>query len=525
MILRGVLDKSLSKQTCIRGFARIKELARVSKADPEYQRELVDHQKKVISNFLTEEIYLFFPEVILSVKLKYDFTKKGASKKGSPLTLIESKKTFKSNVDGLSIKPSEKKYSKAFDTSGRDEIKLVELEFNEGELIDLISKNQHPFHRIDGNHRLSAAEQIVGDRIETMDIPFCIVLFEEITTKKFNPSTHILESVIDKNYEKFERVVFFNINSKSVPLTLEQNLKGILGAEEYFDDDEIKKIFGEEGVYARKLGKRITPDNYDSLNHILKANKWTLCLNIFILNRLNKEKCRAIPNDKLIDTVSNSLQSINVLYSENEILRRNNTIEMVLAFLFFKSFSVKSSYDFFSAQIIKSHLFEAKEATAESIITIFDKLFKKKIVKVFVAMPYYSDAEVSEYNKLFKEVLSEIQSKSKSEVQFDLIPIMRFKGKSERIDQRLLNKIKECDVFIADLTGCNPNVCFEIAYAEGREKPMLIIKSSSDRKRPPFDMDKLQYIPFNKKTHYTSIKSVITNNLPTILEEQLCVQF
>src|SRR6185436_15645750 len=103
MIIRGILDKSLSKQTCIRGFARIKELARVSKANPDYQRELVDRQKKVISNFLTEETYLFFPEVILSVKLKCDYTKKGANKKSSPLTLIETNKRFKSNVDSLSI--------------------------------------------------------------------------------------------------------------------------------------------------------------------------------------------------------------------------------------------------------------------------------------------------------------------------------------------------------------------------------------------------------------------------------------
>ena len=33
MILRGILDRSLSSQLCIRGFAPIKELARISKAD------------------------------------------------------------------------------------------------------------------------------------------------------------------------------------------------------------------------------------------------------------------------------------------------------------------------------------------------------------------------------------------------------------------------------------------------------------------------------------------------------------
>ena len=79
MIIRGILDRSLSNQICIRGFARIKELARVSKANPEYQRELLEKQKGVVSNFLTEETYLFFPEVILSLKLRQDVTIKGVN--------------------------------------------------------------------------------------------------------------------------------------------------------------------------------------------------------------------------------------------------------------------------------------------------------------------------------------------------------------------------------------------------------------------------------------------------------------
>ena len=55
MIIRGILDRSLSNQICIRGFARIKELARISKANNEYQRELIDKQLTQTSNFLVEE--------------------------------------------------------------------------------------------------------------------------------------------------------------------------------------------------------------------------------------------------------------------------------------------------------------------------------------------------------------------------------------------------------------------------------------------------------------------------------------
>lgn len=527
MIIRGILDKSLSKQTCIRGFARIQDLARISKANPEYQRELLDRQKKVISNFLTDETYLFFPEVILSVKLKTDYTKRGANVDQSPITLIESRRKFTSNVNGLSITPLKKTTSPNYDTSGRNEINIVDLEFSDGELTALINSNNHPFHRIDGNHRLTAAEQISEDdfRITQMDVPFCIILFEEITKEEFNSNTGRLEPKTDKSYEQFERMVFFNINSKTEPLTLEQNLKGILGSEQHFDNPEIKRLFGNEGVLARKLGNRINIEDFSYLKPILKDNRWSLALRIFILYNNHKKLFKTVTSDKLVETVFNALQGINIIYSENETIRKNKSMEMLLAFLFYKSFAEEKAFKFFFLKIVNSHLFEADETKANSIIPIFNKLYQKKHIKIFVAMPYYSDDVVSEYNKLFKEALADVQKKAKSKVDIELIPIMRFKGKSERIDRRLLDKIKECDVFVADLTQSNINVCFEIAYAEGREKPMLIFRDGADKTKIPFDMDKLQYIPFKKSSYYSSIKGIIINNLPTILTEQYGVHF
>jgi hypothetical protein len=140
-------------------------------------------------------------------------------------------------------------------------------------------------------------------------------------------------------------------------------------------------------------------------------------------------------------------------------------------------------------------------------------------------MPYYTDAKVTEYNKLFSEAIKEIQNKAKSDILLTLIPIMRFKGKAERIDTRLLAKIKECDIFIADHTKCNENVSFEIAYAEGSEKNILILKNNKDKTKPPFDMDKLQYIPFADDAYYSSIKSIVIHNVTEILKVQFAVHF
>tara|TARA_B110000902_G_scaffold111846_1_gene131895 strand:- start:1409 stop:1705 length:297 start_codon:yes stop_codon:yes gene_type:complete len=93
MILRGILDRSLSSQICIRGFAPIKELAKISRADYSYQRNPIYEQQEEISAFLDEEEFLFFPEVILSYKIKSDYTKL-QDKSLTPIQLLEQKGSF-----------------------------------------------------------------------------------------------------------------------------------------------------------------------------------------------------------------------------------------------------------------------------------------------------------------------------------------------------------------------------------------------------------------------------------------------
>lgn len=132
-------------------------------------------------------------------------------------------------------------------------------------------------------------------------------------------------------------------------------------------------------------------------------------------------------------------------------------------------------------------------------------------------MPYYSHQEITEYNKLYREICSDVSKKVN--VQLELIPIMRFRGKSQRIDQRLLNLIKESDIFIADITGNNINVIFEIGFAESSSLPMILLKNEADKDTfVPFDMDKLQYLPYPDKGYYNDIKLKVTGNLIEILK-------
>ena len=153
------------------------------------------------------------------------------------------------------------------------------------------------------------------------------------------------------------------------------------------------------------------------------------------------------------------------------------------------------------------------------LYNISTQQLNRKVFKVFIAMPYWED-KVTPYNKMFTDILKDIENTSTSPIQLELFPIMRHKGKSERIDRRLLNQIEECDIFIADLTDCNINVIIEIAFAEGKSKPIIIIRDKDDTTEIPFDIDKLQYIPYNMSTWSYSIPPIIKNNLPEILRKE-----
>lgn len=514
MIIRGILDRSLSNQICIRGFARIKELARISKANPEYQRELLVKQKDVVSNFLTEETYLFFPEVILSLKLKQDVTIKGANTDATPIQLIEKGKDFSSNVDKLKVRSTIVE-QKNFDINETNEITVVEVEFDDAELEQLIKDDKHPLHRIDGNHRLTAAEEIRTDRIGKMNIPFCIVLFEETLEKKFNPVSEQMEKVSDTEYKKFERVVFYNINSKSIPLTLEENLRSILGAEKYFDDKEIEKIFSNEaqhvGLNARRLGLRINPYDFQTIKSHLSNHKWSIALNIYKLyNRFKKGK--SISNDIIIETVFESLQAINATYRDDENLNKNRNTEILLAFLYYKSFSDRTTFTLFYHWIINNHLFEAKEATAESIIRIFNKI-KEREIKVFVAMPYFSKPIVESHNDIYKSVIDEINSAYG--INISLHPIMTYEGETVNIVNDIFEKIKNCNIFIANITDNNPNVTYEMGWARALKIPVIIAKEAK-AEDPKSDYKLDFYFTYEKDAHIT-LKEEITKHIKAVL--------
>lgn len=523
MILRGILDRSLSNQLCIRGFASIKQIAEISKADYSYQRDLYGEQEDIVKRFLETETYLFFPEVILSYKFKH----KGDSN-DNPFRKIkdferEEGKTLKakSNIDNTQITIKKLPYNSS-DTRGKASIQAVELELDDNNLRALIENENQPFHRIDGNHRLTVAKNSNSPIVQNMTIPFCVILGEEY----YSDDNNVIKNEDSKEYDKSIRVYFHNINTKTLPLSSEQNLKVLIDDDSNFSEKELEKLFPKSGIQIREFVSRVDVDIFNGIEKILEDNLRNVLNTIFKLLSNNNS------NKSHVNEVIEAFKAIEQLYIKDKRFKDNENESLFISLIYYHVKN-KLQFESYLKWVTNNHLFEVEEERAESIyntyrkaesiINIYDKIYEKKVYKIFVAMPYYSHSEINEYNKLYKEICNDVSRKAG--VELELIPIMRFRGKSQRIDQRLLNKINECDIFIADITENNINVIFEIGYAESRNLPMIILKNESDKTIVPFDMDKLQYLPYPDKGYYNDIKLKVSGNLSEILKKDFNIIF
>lgn len=505
MIIRGILDSSLNGQLCIRGFALIKELARISKADYDYQRTPLAEQEETIREFLDYEEYLFFPEVILSYKIKHSFEKKTDSQ--APLQKLNSTKKYKSPVDNTSIQIKEVDYKAINDSRGVSTMKVVEMELDNSILSEAIEKGNHPFHRIDGNHRLRAAELTTTTKVDKMVAPFCIILGEE-----FYESNVLQKNKTTDLFNKSVKIFFHNINTKTVPLTSEENLKVIIDDKRNFPDDELEQILGTYAVKTRQLIDKVAPEIFTGIEHILLKRYRTYYNDIF-----KKLLIKGVKSEDVVSKVFESLKAVDLLYQENDHLKANSSFGLLTAFLYYHVENNIGKYNLFKKWVISNHIFEIHETKAESIIKIFDKIAEQEIT-VFVAMPYFKHDPniIRGYNEAYQRVIDKIITENPN-LKISLFPIMEHIGRTRDIVFNFINQIKECKIFIADISENNPNVAYELGYARSMDKPsILLIK---DGENIPFDYGHDNANKYNGNGPLNDLERIVYDNVKGILQK------
>lgn len=493
MIIQGILDNSLNGQLCIRGFANIKELAQTSKADYSYQRNLIERTD--ITDFLETQEYLFFPEVILSYKIKHQFNIKSEV----PLKAIQSGKNYKSKINGdyINVKTICSK-----DGFSKDIIVVT---------LVVIDSSDKPFHRIDGNHRLEAAENSTSEKVERMVVPFCLLLGTEYYDEK---TAVLIDNKETKEFDKAVKIFFHNINTKTIPLTSEENLKVMIDDKLNFSDADLTNIFaGQYPVKTRELIELANPQIFANIQHVLKDNFRSFYNDIFeyLLNAGEDEST-------VVTKVLSSLQAINTLYGLEPNLKSNNNIGILTGFLYYHVKEESAKFDLFKKWILNNQIFNIDNIPAKSLIKIFDEIVASEI-KVFVAMPYWNGDPgiVDDYNKIYFKAVGRI--KQKYNFNISVYPIMQHKGATYDIIQDIINKIKSCKIFIADTTDNNPNVMYETGWARALDKEVILVRKK-DCTPPRSDYQNDIYHDYDDNMRATSLEGVIYENIIAILRDK-----
>lgn len=512
MIFRGLMDRSLGGFLCIRGYAPLGDIARVSHADMAYQRDLMKEHSETVMRFLRHKQDLFFPEVVLSCVLEYDYTKRGARSAVQPLADVLAGKPFRSNVNDIRIAVKPLKYKTAGDVRAVVASQLATLNVPDDLLpttstedftrVQVEQRPKTPLFRIDGNHRLSAADM----KQEFRDVlaPFCIILFGTGSADK-----------------RTSKTIFHNINSKQIPLTREEIFKIVLDDAELFPDATLKKSpsFGSHMLLARRAMPLLEPAAVPSLRGLL-ADKRAMLVDLFqllIAKKLIRRTAVTAP------ALEDALATVHTLYQQESELMANGNPGLFHAFMYYALTDAKDRrLGPFTQWVKGNHLAAMKTTDAHALMEIFDRVHTAKARTVFISMQFGDNTDDT-YDTI-KRAVEAVNARARPKIKIEPLRMDKLnKGHSYTITDAILDAIEESGLLIADLTHANPNVYHEVGYLMGlnrgrglkHENFILIAKEAATNKldvKIGFNLRGVSQIRFKK---FSELEDRLANHIRT----------
>lgn len=466
MKLSGMLSKIMDNYLCLRGVAGIKVLAEISEVNPDIQRDLLEAHKDEMTEFLERGEYAFFPEVVLSMNICISEDDNFENL----ISVVDSvDKGFNAPVGKVKINFRADK-NKLLDD--RRQIKVAQFEFDSDEI---------KLSRIDGNHRLSAAEYLNSDIL----IPFCLIVF---------PNT--------EEAKNHSRAIFHNINSKQIPLELEQNIKIIIESDDVFPDSilEPNQPFGLHYKFTRELlwgDAKINFEFFPYIKNLVYNSRYSFFTDLFRL--LLKENL--VENGTAVGTVRKELAGVEHALGEANIITSSQNSAIIGALAYYKLVDI-SKFNRFIKWISHNHIADAKAVHIDDIINVFDKVYENIPKKVFLARWYPAEGDEN-YKKAVQR--REAIGKILDDLNLNLVDLGTQDGATYDIRSAMYQEIGASDIFIADLTGCRHNVMVEVGYALNSNKVsfdelntdkgrmLFYFAPTTDYLNPPFDLSGFRY--------------------------------
>ena len=484
MKLTGIIECTFGGRYVFRGYATIGNLIKYSYVNTSYQRPIDKKRIGQIVDYLRNDQYRFFTELLFGLELKDSNSIEYLNRDTIPggvmledrIKLVKSKFSFQESIGENPV------------------TKVISLDFNE---------DSTKLTRIDGNHRLSAVEQILSldDEVQKQELSNLVVPFSILIQSKG------LES------EKYETAIFYTINAKSRPLTEEENLKSLL-QERRFSNEELKSILGEDlliDIMQTVLEKQ-TVDILPSLGPTFSKWYYTCIYKVFKLLARYEITIDAVQ-------VLSAFKTVELEYKGNKELQNSNcNINLICAYVYY-SCKGDNEYEAFHKWVFANKIYKLEEIQLDSIVKLFDEMMNTQ-VKVFVAMPYYSQEIIRSTNEIYSRVISKIRNKYKVDIQM-LGEIMTYEGSTINIVNDVFDRIENCDICFCDISDNNANVTYEMGWARALKKHVVILKEEN-AEGPKSDYLLNHYSVF-KKDAYITLEEAIEKNIKAILKKYYSV--
>lgn len=363
-------------------------------------------------------------------------------------------------------------------------------------------------YRIDGNHRLEALKK------DNYYIPFSIIIWKDT----------------DINLDD-EAFLFYFLNSKAKKLTTEENIKGLVNAKNWTDNElETANVVLPYIKYFKDKFEEHTLFNreYYRNSHGVENVK-TQILNV--LELINKETGKDILpfNKKTFGDYIGKLQEILSQRDRFKYLREH--FKCFPQFVFYTLYkydgNIEDSISFINAVNKWAEYYKHDYNSFIQPNKMFYNASKQldRKINIFVAMPYYDETIVAQFNKTLRSIVEELKQEDELlKDKLNLYPIMTYKAESTDILANMDKQISECDIFIADISNhgkskVNPNVMFELGRVYDKKKFLLIRNKDNKVTNSAFDIQHIDYIPIDYGMGFdTSMKENLKPRIMNIIK-------
>ena len=258
--------------------------------------------------------------------------------------------------------------------------------------------------------------------------------------------------------------------------------------------------------------KKHNPDNWNDF--FIKDSIRSVTKRIFQI--ILRDKDLSDKNDSLlIKRVFDAFNYTITLFEEDKRFLSCKNTWLFKTIVYYKAVANKQKVNRYLNWIFQNRLHEVKEIITESAINIFDNI-SSKTIEVFVAMPFFDEKQVESHSEIYSSVIRKIREEY--DIDIKLHKPMIHEGETFDMIDNIFRKIKNCKIFISNITGNNPNVTYEMGWARALDIPTIIIREK-DAEEPKSDYRNDLYFTYQKDALEATLKKDIYKHIVAILNK------